>query len=231
MFLEEIEVSLLSRSNFNGMEKAITPIGRRRLSVKGRGSPFSIFNLLKIPYKRVHRKTFWIVNEDQLEYLYQDLCKYSRQKLAELHPDNNPGREEESSLEFIDFKRQLDLVRRGFNRRGYGKNILNDLLDKEKEWLESLKERITKKKLLTYSKVKGIPFLNPSRKEKMIPRIAPLIQQGVPFVVIAKEVGIHRITVAKYSKGVIPYPEKCRCGNNYLHTGPCLTSIHTNFYW
>jgi hypothetical protein len=81
-----------------------------------RESPSILFEELRIPFKKARRKTFWLANEAELEYLYHDFMTAVKGRLRELHPDVNPGR----SADFIDFKRRSDAVLGTFHRKGVG---------------------------------------------------------------------------------------------------------------
>ena len=74
------------------------------------GRTSTILRSLKVPFRQA--KGFWEPNAEQLEYIYQDFLKASKQRKRELHPDLNGN-----LGEFQSFSAACDMVKRQFEQR------------------------------------------------------------------------------------------------------------------
>src|SRR5882724_4622158 len=79
-------------------------------------SPF--LKSLEVNFKYIKGQTFWQANEAELEYIYYDFCKASRNVLVELHPDRGGD-----GHEFGEFAKLIGNVKKSFWKKGIGKDI------------------------------------------------------------------------------------------------------------
>jgi hypothetical protein len=92
-----------------------TEIQKTGLVLGKRGGVISLFKALRIPFKKGRRKSFWLDNEADLEYLYKDLTEKVNEKLMDLHPDHGG----DPKL-FREFRDQSNLVKKMFHNKGIG---------------------------------------------------------------------------------------------------------------
>lgn len=73
----------------------------------------SFLRQLGIAFRKRNRQGFWLANEDQLEYLFVDLCRRVREIKVQLHPQRTGD-----AITFSKFVATADRVMQSFITRG-----------------------------------------------------------------------------------------------------------------